>query len=372
MTTLKIFWAIVLSMCSFSAAYTQVLVTPQVPPQGLMQKKQLWNMLFVNNSGIVQYVQVQMSLSDRITGQKLLNGTSRTVLLQKGATQLRADDFAPIQYNFSGSYATLDRNVGDLLMAGSYYICYTVMGTSHKSETPLSEECVNVDIEPLSPPQLITPADTAMVETNYPSFNWIPPAPASMFTDLKYEILITEIKKGQNAYDAIQRNAPLYIQRYLTTPFLLYPSSYKALEPDKKYAWQVIAKNGSMYTQKTEVWSFKIKDDSSSIVSSGNLYPKLTKGHTADAYITNSHLSFEYNNETGDSLVIVQMYDLRNYPSTIVETQKLTIKPGQNFINLKLKTKLYAHMQDYLLEIANNRNEHWNLKFKFVKDKNND
>lgn len=368
MTTLKTIWAIVLSICSVTACYAQILVTPQVPPQGLMQKKQLWNMLFVNNSGIAQYVQVQMSLSDRITGQKLLNGTSRTVLLPKGATQLRDADFAPIQYNFSGSYASIDRNVGDLLMAGSYFICYTIIGTSQKSEIPLSEECINIDIEPLSPPQLITPADTAVVETNYPSFNWIPPAPASMFTDLKYEILVTEIKKGQNAYDAIQRNAPLYIQRYLSTPFLLYPSSYKALEPGKKYAWQVIAKNGTMYAQKTEVWSFSIKSDSNAIVIDANAYTKLNKGYDAHAYICHGNMRFEYNNETGDSVNTVKVYSIQADAKTLIDSKEIKLKQGQNFVDVQIGNNgKYQNMQVYVLEIINNRKENWNLKFKYVK-----
>ena len=368
MTTLKTIWAIVLSTCCINLCYAQILVTPQIPPQGLMQKKQLWNMLMVNNSGLPQQVQVQMWLSDRATGQKLLNGKSRTILLQKGATQLREDDFAPVQYNFSGGYATPDRNVGDLLIAGSYYICYALISAEPKVEALLSEECVNADVEPLSPPQLITPADTSMIETNYPSFNWIPPAPAAMFTDLKYEILIVEIKKGQNAYDAIQRNAPIYIQRYLNTPFLLYPSSYKALEPEKIYAWQVIAKNGTTYSQKTETWSFRIKADSASIVIDANAYTKLSKGYDANSYICHGNIRFEYNNETGDSTTTVNIYNVQADTRTLADTKEIELRQGQNFINMPIGySSKYKSMQVYILEISNSRKEKWNLKFRYVK-----
>lgn len=368
MTTLKTIWAIVLSTCSITLCYAQVLVTPQIPPQGLLQKKQLWNLLMINSGGSPQYVQVQMSLSDRVTGQKLLNGTSRTILLQKGATQLREDDLAPVQYNFSGGYATLDRNAGDLLIAGSYYICYTLIGSDPKTETRFSEECINADVEPLTPPQLITPTDTATVETNYPSFSWIPPAPAAMFTDLKYEILIVEAKKGQNAYDAIQRNPPLYIQRYLNTPFLLYPSSYKALEPGKIYAWQVIAKNGNTYSQKTETWSFRIKDDSASIVIDANAYTKLSKGYDANSYICHGNMRFEYNNETGDSTTTVNIYNAQGDTRTLVDTKEIKLRQGQNFIDMPIgHSSKYKSMQVYILEIANSRRENWNLKFRYVK-----
>lgn len=374
MKKLRTVWVLMLLCCGIVyTCYAQVLLTPQIPPQGLMQKKQLWNMLIINNSGIAQDVQIQMSLNDRTTGQKLLNGTSRVIILPKGASQFQEQDFAPVQYNFSGSYATVDRNTGDLLMAGSYTICYTLISRNGKgAESPLSEECINMDVEPLSPPQLISPADTSVVETKYPYFTWVPPAPLAMFSDLKYEILVVELRKGQTVYEAIQRNAPIFIQRYLNTPYLLYPSSSKALESGKKYAWQVIAKNGTMYAQKTEVWSFRLKSDSTSIVATGNLYPKLTKGYTAEAHTVGKSLSFEYNNETGDSLVAVQFYDLQSQPKRLVETQTLPIKPGQNFIIVKLKPGLYKNEQHYLIEIANNRNEYWNLKFKYVKDTSND
>lgn len=356
-------------LCMLTVSYTQILVTPQIPPQGLLQKKQLWNILVINNSGIVQPVQIQMSLSDRATGQKLLNGTSRTIALPQGASQFREQDFAPIQYNFSGSYAAVDRNTGDMLMAGAYTICYTLISHNSKGiESPMLEECVQVDVEPLSPPQLISPADTSVVETSYPYFNWIPPAPAVMFSDLKYEIIVVELKNGQSPYEAIQRNAAIYIQRYLTTPYLLYPASYKTLEPGKKYVWQVIAKNGNLYSQKTEAWSFAIKEDSAATLIDAGVYVKLRKGYDAHNYICKGNMHFEYNNETGDTTTTVSIYTITGDQKQIVDTREVKLKQGQNFIDMKIgNTGKYQHLQAYLLEIVNNRKENWNLKFKYVK-----
>lgn len=349
----------------------QVLITPQIPPSGLIQKSQLWNVVLVNSSGVEQHAQIQMSLSDRNTGQRLMVGSSRMLLISKGATALRESDLGPIQYNYSGNYANIDRNLGNLLMAGGYVVCYTIL--SNKGEaTAIAEDCVNMDIEPLSPAQLLSPADTVAIETNYPAFNWIPPAPVSMFTGLQYDFLLVEVKEKQSPYDAIQRNAPLYWQQHLTNPFLVYPSSVNALQPGKKYAWQVVVNNNKAYVQKTEVWSFTVKHDSLAIVIDNMVYPQLGKGVTAQSYICKGRMNFEYNNEAGDSLVIVHLYDIQNQSKVKVETRRIVMKPGQNFIDFGLNSGLYKNMQLYLLEIANNRNEYRNLKFKYVKNISND
>jgi len=360
--------------CTFllSVSYGQIVITPQLPPAGLIQKSQLWNIILINNSGYAQQAQIQMSLTDRTTGQKLMVGSSRSVLIPKGATPFREADLGPIQYNYSAGYASIDRNLGNLLQAGGYIVCYTVL--SNKGEAvSISEDCVSMDIEPLMPAQLLSPADTSVIETNYPAFNWIPPAPVNMFSDLTYEMILVEVKKDQNPYDAVQRNAPVFWQQYLTNPFLVYPSSINALKPGKKYAWQIVVNNNKTYVQKTQAWSFSIKNDSTAIVIDANVFPQLNKGFTAYSYICKGNMNFEYNNETGDSLVTINMYDLQNNPKTKIESRRIAMKAGQNFIDFKLETTgLYKDMHLYLLEIANSRNEFWNLKFKYVKNTIND
>ncbi len=346
----------------------QILISPQIPPQGLMQKKQLWNIMVVNNSGTPQPVRVQMLLTNPATGEKLLNGVSRVVVIPMGATALREDDFAPVQYNYSGAYSLSDRNTGDLMMAGNYMICYSLMEANPKAEMLLAEECVPTEVAPLSPPQLITPADTSELETSYPSFNWIPPAPLTMFSDLKYELLVTEVKEGQHAHEAIQRNAPLYIQRYLSAPFLLYPSSYKALEAGKKYAWQVIAKSGNTYSQKTETWTFHIKEESTARLIDGGVYTKLSRGYDAHSYICRGNMRFEYFNESGDTTAAVNIYRVQEDRRTPVDQRTVPLKQGQNFIEFNIRNNgKYSDRQVFVLEILNSRREQWNLKFKYLK-----
>lgn len=366
--TLSVLIGIMLAGFSFCSA--QILLTPQVPSMGLFQKKQLWNIVVINNSGAVREAQIQMNMTDAVTGRVYMQGLTRTIILSKGATLLKEQDLMPIQYSLTRDISSATGIGGDLIAVGNYTVCYAIAEHHGKGfELPSAEECIPVIVEPMSPPQLISPADTSVLDTRYPHFNWIPPAPLSMFNNLNYEIVIVEIKNGQSPYEAVERNAPYFIERYLNTPYLLYPASYKALEPGRNYAWQVIAKNGNSYAQKTDVWSFSIKKDSIAPSISNGTYVKLRKGFDANTYPTDGELYFEYNNESGDTLVSVSIYLLNDIQRQTIETKKVKLKQGQNFIHLKLGgSHRYQHNQEYILDLKNGRNEQWNMKLRYIKE----
>lgn len=346
----------------------QIMISPQLPAAGLLQKKQLWNLLLINHYPASQEVQVMMTITDAGTGQKMLTGSSRLFVAARGSTLLSETAIGPLQYQYGGSIAPVDINGSDLLMAGQYVVCYTLINNSDKTETPVGEECANVEVEPFAPPQLISPSDTEMVETYYPNFTWVPPVPVSMVPRLQYTMLLVEVKNGQSTYDAIQRNTPLYMKQYLSTPFLAYPSSGAALEAGKQYAWQVVASNGGRYMQKTEAWSFRIKSDTTAIVINDQVFPKLGRGYDAHSYICNGYVKFEYNNETGDSSLQITIYELQHGQQTAVESRGLKMKPGQNFVVMQIGgSGKYKDQQQYLIELKNKRLETWNLRFKYVK-----
>lgn len=366
---LKTFWIFVglmIAVSSFSSA--QILITPQIPPQGVLLKNQLWNLVVINNSGSTQEVQLQLTITDAVSGQTLISAATRTIVLPKGGTLLKEKDLAPIRYTFGGSVNSVAGGTSDFLPVGNYTVCYVITENHSKGfDFAAGEECVDITVEPMTPPQLISPADTSVLDTRYPYFNWIPPAPLSMFNNLSYEILIVELRKGQSPYEAMERNSPLFIERYLNTPYLLYPASYKALEPGRDYAWQVIAKNGNTYAQKTEVWSFTIKKDTVTNANPNGTYVKLRKGFDANSYPTDGDLYVEYNNESGDTLVHVSIYLLNNNQRQTMEIKKIKLKQGQNFIHLKLSgQRRYRHNQEYILELKNGRNELWNMKLRYI------
>ncbi|HRP55598.1 hypothetical protein [Agriterribacter sp.] len=349
------------------AAGGQVLMNPQLPAAGLLHKSQLWNILLISHYDYNLGAQLYITMTDVHSGQKVLTGMSGHFTISKGAKQTMQADLEPVQYNYNGLNIS-NNNTEGLLAAGKYMICYTLVVSSNKTGLPVSEACVPVEIDPLTPPLLITPADTSWVESRYPNFTWLPPSPAAMVPQLHYEILLVEMKEGQNAYDAVQKNTPVYMQKYLSAAFLLYPSSARSLERGKHYAWQVIARNGEAYVQKTEAWSFKVKPTDTIVNLDTVAYPKLKKGYDAHSYICRNNIKFEYNNETGDSSVKVTIYEWQGEPGRETENRLIRMKPGQNFIEMEMSTRKYKNRQQYLIEVINDRKETWNLKFTCVRE----
>ena len=67
----------------FLFAHAQVMITPQIPPTGLIKKDQLWNIVLVNNNELPYDVQIQVSMQDIKTGEKVLTGASRLLTIGK-------------------------------------------------------------------------------------------------------------------------------------------------------------------------------------------------------------------------------------------------------------------------------------------------
>ena len=244
----------------------QVTLQPSIPAVGLIQKNQLWNVLLINSSTKQYDCRLELVLRDRATGQEIMTASSGQFTMPPGSKQLNVNIVAPVQYNYI--LAGIDNKMQGLLPAGLYTACYSLVSTTIK-EADLAQECVQFDTEPLTPPMLIQPADSSILEMAPNQFSWIPPTPDGMFDRLQYDVVITEINEGQKANEAIEENLPFYNEGNHIANMLSYPASSPSFEKDKWYAWQVVARDNRNYAGKSEVWVFKVattkQSDSSAI-----------------------------------------------------------------------------------------------------------
>jgi hypothetical protein len=323
----------------------QVTINAQLPPAGLVQKDQLWNLIVVNNKADILDVSIKMNLQDAQTGQVVLSASSGNILLSKGVKILTARDIQPVLYNYN--VQDLSRN---FLPMGNYVACYRLINNIGEKQEVLGEDCININIDPLSPPLLNTPTDKADIQTEYPQFSWMPPSPFDMFSNLSYDLLVTELLPNQTAIDAIQYNTAVYSKTNITQPYENYSSSFAKLEAGKTYAWQVIAKNGVSYAAKTEVWTFKITNE------------KPETKVTSMVYITLGTMSNESGmyNLKGDNLNIkYYAYEEENQASIkikkmngeVMQELKQKIQYGDNFFNVKLNKNINKETQ-YLIELV--------------------
>ncbi len=325
-----------------SILMAQVTVSVQMPPAGLIQRDQLWNLVLMNNSSKTIDATIFLTLQDMSTGQTVLSASTRNVSLQPGVKMLAAKDVQPLQYTFTGFDLP-----GIYLPLGAFNACYTVSKNEGEGSVPIATECVRVVIQALSPPLLVMPADKAVITTPYPQFTWVPPAPMDMFTDLSYDLSVVEIFEGQSANEAIFNNTPLYAQSYLKIPFESYPTSLPALMPGKNYAWQVVAKNGLNYSAQTEVWTFRLPVDSVKTVEESISYLVLNDDNTGVNYIKKKQLYIKYYSYFQEQEITLRFMTSDRKP---VQEVKQKIVYGDNFLELKLNNN-FEDNKVYILEL---------------------
>jgi hypothetical protein len=195
-------------------------------------------------------------------------------------------------------------------------------------------------VEPLSPPALIMPDDDSTVMSANPDFSWMPPGPPAMFTDLRYNLLISPVFEGQSSTDAIQKNLPLQQAEGLQQPYFTFPIQGPQLEAGQTYAWQVIAENGQQYAAKSEVWTFKMPDAKTLAAYNNLVYLQIDNGRTGIATVSPGllHLKFVSPFSTKQAKVI-----FKDDKGTVLETVQRPILQGDNFLAVTLNRRLQSN-----------------------------
>jgi hypothetical protein len=253
------------------------------------------------------------------------------------------------------------------LPVGNYRACYTIYaGEINTKATVLSEDCFNFDVDPLSPPQLNFPPDSAIVETNYPQFKWLPPTPVILFTDLNYDLLLTEVLQGQTAMEAIQQNIPIYSALHLKTIDNSYPASNKSLDTGKVYAWRIIAKNGEAFSAPSEVWTFSIASKKSEKVMPPNqtfLELKIDNSYMNTAMITGNILGVKFYSYDKTHEGLITFLDSKGQP---IKQITRVIQYGNNFLEFELDHS-FRQGELYLIQLPDMQNLLYKASFRISK-----
>lgn len=360
----KYLLSLLLSVALFGAT-GQISIQPLVPPGGIIQKNNLWNIAVINTSSSGFDCRIELILRDRASGIEVLTATTGDFRTEPGAKQLNASILMPVQYNYFSAAVTSRSD--DFIPIGDYTACYRLTA----GKNIIAEECVSFDSEPLSPPMLINPADSSALESAPSQFTWIPPAPMNLFGHLQYEVIITEILPGQKAEEAMQQNLPFYTEPNVPVNNLTYRGMATDFEKDKWYAWQVVARDDNNYAGKSEVWVFKVTE--SGIIPpivQGFPYVKLKMNEPDMAIAPNGILKLSYTSRGKDSLINVVVTDMTELKSSAYSFNA-QIKPGENLIQYDLKKILKpAEGKTYSAELSNTSGEKWMLLFKVKYFKN--
>jgi len=354
---------LLLSLVLLSAAVrAQINLTLQVPPFGVLMKSQLWNMTLINTGSVAVPVQLSMTVVDEKTNQPVLTASVPTIILNHGARQIQARDLNPIVYTYESATVT-DRNPNGLLPIGEFRVCYTV-SRGADAGAPI-EACIELAVDPLSPPLLNTPADEAQIYTASPQFTWLPPTPANMFGDLSYDLVLVEVLPGQAKADAVEQNVPVYSGGLIRNPFLNYATSYTALDTGRLYAWRVVAMNSGQPAAMSDIWTFRVVNAPlPTLHTTNDPFLSLKRGLDPSVAAGTTNMRFNYDNAPADTAVHYSISSLSDRGNPVVQQGELSLRRGQNLLQITLsKTAGYDRKKTYLFQLINGRNESWTIKF---------
>jgi hypothetical protein len=346
----------------------QISMTVQVPPAGVLLKNQLWNLVLVNASNTNVLVRVNLVLLDAQTNQPVITAVSAPLSLSKGARQLQARDVSPVQYTYSIPAARVDMDPNGMLPAGRYQACYSVVSVN-KVDLTFVENCIPVNVDPLSPPLLNTPANEDKLITPYPQFTWLPPTPVGLFNDLGYALILVEVLPGQGKADAVQQNVPLNATVYTKDLFWNYPASTRSLDTGKVYAWRVVAMNSGKAVALSDIWTFRVTQTKPQVeVEKPTPFVEVKRTQDAVIATAGSVLRITYDNAAADSTVKYTITSIEEAGNPVVQEGELAVKYGQNQLQVPLKkNKRIVEDKVYLFRFTSSRNESWSVKFTMTK-----
>jgi hypothetical protein len=336
-------------------AIAQISIQPILPLAGMVQKNNLWNIAVINTSSdTYNNCRIELTLRDRASGLEVITATTGLFQLGAGAKQLNTAFLMPIQYNYFSSAVT--NRTDDFIPIGNYTACYRL---TINGKVPVAEECVAFDVEPLSPPMLITPADSAVLEVAPSQFTWIPPAPLNLFSRLDYEVVITEIQPGQKAEEAMQQNLPFYTEPNIPVNNLAYTGAAANFEKDKWYAWQVIAKDDRNYAGKSEVWVFKVSNEQKVQPPTNDFYLLMEDNVKGTYKINSKTLRIKYPSQTNAFEAQVIFTD---ETGSTIKTTKQKIVQGDNYLDFTLNNQ-FKQNKVYAVSIKDQNNKARTITF---------
>jgi hypothetical protein len=349
-------------------SHAQISMTLQVPPAGVLVKNQLWNMVLVNSGTGNMLVRVNLVLLDVQTNQPVITATTAPISLGKGGRQLQARDLSPIQYSYSIPAARVDMDPNGMLPAGKYQACYTVVNANKEGIT-LVENCIPVNVDPLSPPLLNTPADEDKLNTPYPQFTWLPPTPIGLFNDLGYAMVLVEVLPGQGKADAIQQNVPLNASVYTKNMFWNYPASTRSLDTGKVYAWRVVAMNSGKAVALSDIWTFRVTQTKPQIaIEKPTPFVEVKRGQDAVIATAGNVLRITYDNAAADSTIKYTITSIEEPGNPVVQEGSLPVQYGQSQLQVSLRNNRRIQANKvYLFRFVSSRNESWTVKFTVTK-----
>jgi len=249
---------------------------------------------------------------------------------------LGALDPLTINYTVDAFYANLVGSGGQF-PAGAYQVDYTLYGQPTDGDFgELAYYSLNVTVENLFPPMLISVENNDTICEQYPIFTWTPAFQPSNPGDLSYYFKMTEVYPLQSSYQSITSNPYYYSQMDIPITMLNYPVSAATLVYGQQYAWMVDAMMNNQVAGSSEIWTFVYGCPSDTIIDSIPDLPFVKLRIERDGGVATLTSKFLYVNYTEryspeeNSQLNYQIYDRNSNELMSNHNTILEVKEGDN------------------------------------------
>lgn len=255
------------------------------------------------------------------------------------------------------------------LPEGIYEYCVAVQAdyqTEGASE-PYTE-CLYHKSEDIFLINLIDPPDNAKIHEYNPMLTWTVNYPFA--NELTYRLRVAEVKKGQNAASAINRNNAIFDQRDLKQLSLIYPVYAKPLQEDQPYAWTVDAYYKGILIGGAAPWIFTIVQDSFVTgIPKDPSYVDIKKETGSYSLYAPGKLKLKYvlDDLKTDTLRLVLYDQDQKEVKLIKDFQTLNAKYGDNRYDLDLaENQPLKHLKKYTLIITSMTGKSYRILFEYI------
>jgi len=235
---------------------------------------------------------------------------------------------------------------------GDYEYCFTLNFTD-KGNDAVAEQCFDMQLVPFAELNLIEPYNKDTICDKRPMLSWQPLLPAIQGSS--YQLVLSEVKKDQNAVEALSYNLPLVNQSHIIANILPYPPIAKELEQGKTYVWQVTAYKEQTILNRSEIWTFKVdcKDPKKkTVIIPDDGYRDIEDLIKGNYYIAVAYLKFALINPYQEKPLNYEITSLSKPGKKIKGLPKVTLTRGKNKILIDLfNTDSFNDGDSYLLDL---------------------
>jgi hypothetical protein len=310
---------------------------------------------------------LNIAVSERKGGTVCLIQTPEFTIMP-GANPIPVNAARGAAIKFAGGKLGQLTGLNKSLPEGDYDYCFTLSFTH--SDNPPAEECFSYTLAPFADLNLIDPYNKDHICDKRPLLSWqplIPTVPGSY-----YQLVLTEIKTGQSALEALNYNMPVVNQRNIVSPILPYPPVAPELKNQKRYAWQVTAYKDQTILNRSEVWEFMVEcQDSIKKVIDNIGYRDIDDLQKGNFYVAAGYIRFSLANPNEEQRLKYEITPINDIDKKIKGLPKIKIVNGLNKITIDLSENgKFVNQQYYVMKIWLTDGSTKSLRFLYQEAKN--